>query len=490
MGTARQFPGKAAAAALASTAALLAAAPAPAEAADRPNILVIMADDLSPWALGAYGNTDHATPHIDRLAREGVMFRTAYCTPVCGPTRVLIMTGKYGHQTLHWNMGDRPGAPKTHDPPLDFIDDHKTFGNYLSDMGYRTTIAGKWQLVTPMGERIPAAGFHTHLMWRIGSREGFGMIERNAGGVGNAGSRYFHPSLTKDGVPWPSEPDQFGPDLFVDHLLETITADADSPWFAYYPMVLPHGPLGPTPDHPDLPYGSSPETFRAFVEYMDKMVGRLVDAIDETGQADNTLIIFTTDNGTDGGFQKNTPSEAGAHVPLIVRWPGVAPAGHVSDALVDFTDLFMTVLDAAGAVPDEGLHYYGMSMLPYFRGEVGDMREWIFSYLGQFRILRTRNWLLEYESPDYRGDFYFTGENRGGLHEYLEVTHYDHPKVLEARARFDEILAELPPPDLPASERMRFIRYLENYNGPGYDIRRAYPAEYREREGALAGGNR
>lgn len=446
----------------------------------RPNILLIMADDLSPDALGAYGNTEIRTPHLDALAAEGTIFRTCYTTPVCGPSRVQILTGRYATHTGHWNMGDRPGAPKTHDPPLDFTDTEITFATMLRDVGYRTTIAGKWQLVTPMGEKIDKAGFDTHKMWRIGFREGFSARQMSASGEGNPGSRYFHPSITLNGSPIRTQPSDFGPDLFVDFLLDTITADTDSPWLAYYPMVLPHGPLGPTPLEPDLPYENSPRTFRAFVEYMDHLVGRLVEGIESTGQLDNTLIIFTTDNGTDGGHMKNTPTEAGARVPLIMSWPGVIPKGHVSDALVDFTDLVATVVEAGGTTLPSDREYHGVSMMPYFRGETETIREWIFSYLGQYRILRTSDWLLEYESPDYRGDFYFTGNHREGVHQYLDVTNYDHPKVLEMHAKFDAILETLPGPDLPPSERMRFIRYLESYNGPDYDIKRTYPKEYRE----------
>jgi arylsulfatase A-like enzyme len=443
----------------------------------RPNVLVIMADDLSPGALSCYGSTDIQTPHIDALAERGVRFRTAYATPVCGPSRILIMTGRYATLTGQYNMGDRPGSPKVEDPRYDFTQTEITFGNILRDAGYRTTFAGKWQLVTPLAEKVKAAGFDEQLVWRIGFREGFGGRERTSTGEGNAGSRYFHPSLTRNGRPIATKPSDFGPDMFVEFLGETITADSDQPWLAYYPMVLPHGPLGPTPDHPDLPYGGTPETFKAAVEYMDKMVGRLVAAIDDSGQRDNTLIIFTTDNGTDGEG-KNTPSERGALVPFVISWPGVIPQGRVSDELTDLSDVLPTVVEAAGLPLPKDREISGRSLLPYLRGEAAEHRGWIFSCLGQFRILRTKRWLLEYESVDYRGDFYDCGDFRDDVSQYKNVTDSREPHVVEARAEFDRILKGLPPPDLPPSERMRFIEYLERYNGTRIDLKRTYPSEF------------
>lgn len=456
------------------TAALAAAGTA--AAAGPPNILLINADDLGPEWLGAHGGMRAETPRIDGLAERGMLFETCFTTPVSAPSRILILTGRYPDKTGWFNMGDRPGAPRARGETDDFTLTETTFGNILRDAGYRTSLAGKWQLVTPVEEKIPASGFDRFCIWQMRHTPGFGATQGEmVGSDAGVGSRYFHPSINRQGEILRTDPDEFGPDFFADFLVEQIRSDEPGPWHIYYPMVLPHGPLGPTPHHPDIDYGYNDETLAAAVEYMDFVVGRLLDAIEESGQADNTLVIFTADNGTDRRGLKNTPNEAGARVPFIASWPGVIPEGVRSRALVHHADVLPTLASAAGVALPEGLEIDGIDLMPVLRGEQSEAHPFLYSWLGQFRIVRTRDWLLEFESPDYHGDLYFCGDARDGVPHYLEVTHYDHPTVHAAWEEMRAILATLPDADLPVSERWRFLDYLEDYHGVDVDFTRTYP---------------
>lgn len=438
------------------------------------NIIFLMADDLGPAELGCYGNKIIKTPNIDRLAAGGMRFKTCYATPVCGPTRVLLMTGRYGFRTGHFNMGDRPGGPKSYEPALDFTETETTFADMLKNNGYATAIAGKWQLVPPSFDKIPGCGFDEHMSWKIVFDEEFGGREMTPGGPGKPGSRYFHPSIFHNGKAIKTKPTDFGPDMFTGFINDFIRENTkkNKPFVAYYSMVLPHRPIGPTPDHPDQPVENSYTSLKYNVEYIDKLVGRIVDTVNKTGQRDNTVIFFVGDNGTET-LGKNTPTEKGCRVPLIVNCPGLVKPGVVSDALVDFSDFMPTFAELGKAELPSDKEYDGKSLLPVLTGETSRHRDWIFSYMGQFRILRTDKWLLEEECEDFNGRFLYCGNDRTG-ENYKDVTDSNDPEAVSMRAKFDKILAKLPRPVLPASERARFIDYLDRYN-PDYNLSQAYP---------------
>ena len=327
----------------------------------RPNILVIMADDVGMENFGCYGSDVYQTPHIDRLAVTGIRFDHAHSQPICTPSRVQIMTGIYNNRNyVRFGLLDPEAI---------------TFGNVLRDAGYRTVVAGKWQL--DGGLEAPSRfGFDHYCLWQLVRRP----------------SRYPNPGLEIDGQLKDFKNGEFGPDLVTDYLGDFFEShrDRDEPFLAYYPMILPHWPFVPTPDHPDWdpemwrdatgePGGYRDQTYwDAFVRYTDKMVGKLVAKLEETGQRENTLILFTGDNGTfvnivsdfrgrpyRGG--KGMTTDNGTHVPFIASWPAVVRAGQSSDALVDFGDVMPTLLEAAGIAPPADLD--GVSLMPVFRDQ-------------------------------------------------------------------------------------------------------------------------
>ncbi|MCH5376890.1 MAG: sulfatase-like hydrolase/transferase, partial [Planctomycetes bacterium] len=173
-----------------------------AEAAEksRPNLILILADDLGAKELSCYGNREHQTPNLDRLARTGVQFATCYTTPICHSTRFEIMTGQYGHHNKVYQFAGRPGGPKP-DSPEEQIANHRTFAQVLKDAGYATALAGKWQLTGKVPTLIRETGFDEYLMWAYKNNlpEGVKHTGGWEGAVGGKTSRYWHPSLLKNG---------------------------------------------------------------------------------------------------------------------------------------------------------------------------------------------------------------------------------------------------------------------------------------------------
>ena len=347
-------------------------------AADRPNILLILADDVGRELIGSYGGRSYSTPNLDALARSGTRFETCYATPMCAPSRVELLTGRYSFRNYtewaHLN------------PSL------TTIAQLMRDSGYATGFAGKWQLGgwIRVGNRKPLivrAGFDEYLSYDAGR-----LLEDSRIGKGN---RFWGGTVYQDGKT--SRLEAYGPDTYSDYLVDFMRRHRDEPFFAFYAMTTMHRPFHPTPDHADAPDpGRAPpsawlgargksEHFASIMAYGDSMVGKLLNELKSLGIDDRTLVIFTSDNGTDNKVEAKTvrsryrdrtvgggkyfPTEMGASVPLIIRWPDRVRAGVVSDALVDLTDLLPTICVAAGvAIPSDG-GFDGHSLLPVLDGQ-------------------------------------------------------------------------------------------------------------------------
>jgi arylsulfatase A-like enzyme len=346
-----------------------------------------MVDDLGYEALGSYGGVSYKTPELDRLAKSGIRFTHAYASPLCSPSRVKIMTGRYNHRNYeNWGI-----LPKT----------EITFANLLHDAGYATFVTGKWQLkghtllwdseepcCLGLGQTPLEAGFDDYLLFYLDGK----------------GSRYADPLVWRKGEEAAVIQDGYGPDLFTNFMLDKIENQVAErparPFFAYYPMVLTHPPIVPTPDSTGWDgdrNAAAPGYFADMVAYTDKMVGRTIRKLDELGIRDNTLILFTADNGTprpitstmsDGTVvigEKARTTDGGTHVPFIASWPGAIEGGKVSDALIDLSDFLPSLVEIAKAKLPKDRVIDGRSFLPILRGEVEEVRDWIYTdYRPQF----------------------------------------------------------------------------------------------------------
>ncbi len=355
------------------------------DAGRRPNILLIYTDDQRFDSLSITGNPWIETPHLDRIAREGVLFQRAYVTTSrCCPGRVSMLTGKYAHVHGVWN----------NHPERDFLLDHRTVADVLQDAGYRTAWIGKWHLPNEGGG--PVRGFDHWV-----SYEGPGS--------------HFDQPLNVNGVLRTTE--GFQADRLTDLALEFLAGEreADQPFFLTLAFKNPHVPLTPAARHAgrlagqtiplpasagdpleSLPmfYGGlrrssrhsidDPQTFdedaRAYYELVlsiDENVGRVLAALKASGELQRTLVVATTDNGQllgeHGLQQKGLSYEPSIRVPLAMRLPGEIPAGTVTDQLVLNVDLLPTLLELAGASLPEGLQ--GASLTPLWRDPAAAWRQ-------------------------------------------------------------------------------------------------------------------
>lgn len=329
--------------------------------AERPNVLLIMADDIAYDNLGCYGSDYFKTPRLDELAKTGIKFNYCFSEPVCTSSRVKIMTGR--DNIRNYTQFGRLDPKEV------------TFGTMMKEAGYATAVAGKWQLHGNKGTLAPDCGFDTYCLWNY----------PNSGR-----NRYWNPSLVQNGKKVPVTKDSYGPDICTEFLVEFIEANKQRPFFAYYPMISVHSPFLPTPDSEDRNSKDAAKNYRDMVGYMDKCVGRLVDTLEQNGLRENTVIIFTTDNGTGRGLtypyrgesrkgEKAWPTDGGCHAPLIINCPGTVVEGVETDDIVDFSDVMPTLAEITSAeLPAVKLD--GRSFWPQCIGQTGNPREWIFQY--------------------------------------------------------------------------------------------------------------
>ncbi|MFP6896470.1 MAG: sulfatase-like hydrolase/transferase [Roseibacillus sp.] len=332
------------------------------------NVILIMADDSAADNYGCYGSSFFQSPRLDSLAKSGAKFNHCYSEPVCTPSRVKIMTGRDGIRNyVAFGTLDR---------------DETTFGTMMKKAGYATAVAGKWQLHGgERGSLAPDCGFDTYCLWNY---------------PGGGRSRYWNPSIMRDGKLLETTEKDYGPDIFTNFLIEFIEKNKERPFFAYYPMVLVHSPFPKTPDsNPGKEgtrnnKGEALRNFRDMTLYADKCVGKLVDTLEKNGLRERTVVIYTTDNGTGRSLtypfgneqrkgEKAYATDGGTHAPLIINCPGTVPAGTISNDLVDFSDMMATIAEITGAkLPAVELD--GRSFWPQCLGNKGNPRKWIFQY--------------------------------------------------------------------------------------------------------------
>ena len=389
-----------------------------------PNIVLIMADDLGAENLACYGNTVHATPHLDRMAREGALFNNAYASPVCTPTRAMIMTGLYPNRSgFLERLDSKADVNETNRLPVHL----KTFGHLFQEAGYATAIAGKWHLgnFQKHPDQPNSHGFDRHCLW---------VQYWN----GKRPSRYYGPQNWEDGKYVVHSKKVFGPDYYTQFLIDFINTShgKKQPFLAYFPMNLIHGPMVTPPGDQNEAEANYPENLGKkeringqMVHHMDKLVGRLLAKLDSLDITDNTLVIFTGDNGTSkslenrlGDFRlrggKRTMNEAGTRVPFIARWPGKIPAGK-RDAILSLMDVLPTLASVAGIPVEHEID--GMGLSHNLFDKPGKDREFFeMAFEGGCYFVRDKRFRLHEDGRFY--DIPVTGdESRYSMHEISDL---------------------------------------------------------------------
>lgn len=363
-------------------------------AAQRPNVILIMVDDFGYECVTANGGESYQTPNLDKLAASGLRFENCHVQPLCTPTRVQLMTGRYNVRN-YINFGT-------------LLRTETTFGHLMKNAGYATGICGKWQLGGEL-DSPQHFGFDEACLWQQTRRP----------------PRYANPGLEYNGVEKDFTHGEYGPTLVNDFALSFIAKNQEKPFFLYYPMILTHNPFQPTPDSPDWDptissenKQQSPKHFADMTAYMDKMVGHVVTKLDELHLRDNTLLIVLGDNGTNTGITskfkgadykggKGSTTANGTHVPLIVSWPAMMKKGRVSTDLISSTDFLPTICAAAGMKVPENVD--GVSFLPQLKGEAGTPRDWLYTWYSprQSQDMTVKEYAFDQRFKLYRsGKFY------------------------------------------------------------------------------------
>ncbi len=346
----------------------------------KPNIIYILADDLGIGDVSCYGSDNNKTPIIDKLAQGGIRFTHGYTAPLCGPSRAMILTGRYPFRTGAVNQ-DMVEQIKPENEVL--------IPSVLKTAGYTSAMVGKW---SQFGLTPKDFGFDDYITFQ-GSGDYWATEKKKSENYIENGVNKKLDTLT------------YMPDLMHQHVVDFITINKDKPFFLYYSMVHVHALIQRTPDSKP---GS--DLYADNTAYMDKLVGKLLSTLDDLKLRENTLIVFMGDNGTASQYaergsiggkalsgKKGSMLECGSLVPTIANWPGVIEAGKVDDLLIDSSDILPTFADLAGAKLPTNKVIDGRSFLPQLMGKKGNPREWIFIELGNKWYVRNAKWKLNRE---------------------------------------------------------------------------------------------
>ncbi|MCL3779532.1 arylsulfatase A [Prolixibacteraceae bacterium JC049] len=403
----------------------------------RPNIILIMADDMGYECLSCNGSVSYKTPNLDRFAENGARFTKCISQPLCTPSRVKIMTGRYNYRN-YCDFG--------------YLDiKEKTFGNILQEEGYRTAVVGKWQL-NGLGtkregwednQRPAHFGFDEYCLWQLTKPR-------------KQGERYANPLIEQNGKVLTGLEKQYGPDIFSNYVLNFIERNKEQPFFIYYPMVLVHDPFVATPDSEGWEvkrnrFKNNKKYFKDMVEYTDKIIGQIVQKLKDEGIWENTILMFTGDNGTNisitsetvnGAYKggKGTTPDAGTHVPFVASWPAQIKEGFVYDELVEFSDFLPTIAQAGEAKVPTNID--GKSFLNVLRRNKHKDRETVLVHYDPMKRMRP---------PRYPGRFvrtkqyklYHDGRFFNLEKDKLEQTPLDEQKLTSKEKQIKQELEQL-----------------------------------------------
>jgi arylsulfatase A-like enzyme len=442
---------------------------AAAPAQSQPNIVFILLDNVGQEWFGCYGSEENCTPNIDALARSGVRVENCYTPPVCGPSRIVLLTGRYPHSTgfrLHHDAALYSGGGL--DPQREIV-----FPRLLRDAGFSTAITGKWQInnLYDQPDILRQHGFDKYLVWpgsidfNVGDRQRFDDIVRRQSYDEAVAfnqyieSRYWDPVFLNQGRREVLR-DRFGPDVSQEFAIDFLRQHRDRPFFLYLPMVLTHGqtfsaPAVPTPQNrsADRPLQ---DMFADMLRYADKLVGNLVAELDRLGLRENTILFVASDNGTEHRFQARCKgrvvpgdlyslSEAGGNVVLIVNSPRLVPGGRTLP-LADFSDIYPTICELTGVPLSPQHRPDGHSCAPYLLGKPGAKppRDWILNEYHETRVVRDTRFKLYSD-----GRFFDANSDPAEQHDLANST---DPAAIAANERLKKVLASLPrdtPPPFP-----------------------------------------
>lgn len=354
-------------------------------AADRPNIVIILADDLGYGDLSCYGHPKFKTPRIDRMAAEGAKL-TQFNTPApfCAPTRASLMTGRYPFRCGLTQNPAPDGGPEA--DALRLPASEITLAQVLKSAGYATGMVGKWHLGHKPGALPTERGFDEY--------------------YGIPYSNDMRPVQVLEGTKLAEYPvvQTTLTTRYASRAAEFIARHKAKPFFLYFAEAMPHKPLAASEKNYKM---SGTGLYGDALADLDDSVGAVLDALREHGVDNNTLVLFTSDNGatfggSTGGLRgiKGSSYEGGYRVPMVARWPGKIPAGHVSDQPAVMMDLFATALAVSQARMPDNRVLDGRDLMPVFTSDAKSPHDFIFGHLNsKLATIRDARWKLHVLKP-------------------------------------------------------------------------------------------
>lgn len=387
----------------------------------KPNIVFILADDLGIGNVSAYGADNFKTPNIDALAKSGMRFERCFSAPVCGPSRALLMTGRYGFRT--GMTGNDKESAKIMAAATEIM-----MPKVLKPAGYVTGQIGKWSQV-PL--EPSDWGFDEYLRFQA------------SGDYWNTQERAKN--YTVNGKQVPLADGVYLPDKMHEFAVDFINRHKDEPFYLYYPMSHVHSDILPTPDSAP----GSKDLFMDNINYMDKLVGKLMGELDRLKLRENTIVFFVGDNGVIPGEgdrstirgrrisgAKGTMLEGGSLVPSIASWPGTISADKFTSNLTDFSDFFPTITELAGGKLPDGVTIDGKSFATTLKGKAGTPRDSIFVQLGRQWYARESDWKLNQSNE------LFDMKDAPFVEKAIGLDSTD-PEAIAARGRLQAVLRKL-----------------------------------------------
>ncbi len=429
-------------------------------AADRPNLIYIMADDLGYGDLGCYGQQRIKTPCLDRMAAEGLRFTDHYAgNTVCAPSRCSLMTGVHsGHAYVRGNKEIKPMGQ------LPLPETAVTVAGLLKKAGYQTALIGKWGLGGPGSTGHPNQQGFDYFFGYLCQRHAHNyypeFLFRNSEQVPLTNKV---PQPREDGAGVATERNDYSHDFFVAEAMQFLEENKDRPFFLYLTMTIPHAnneagnngmevpSLG---DYAGLDWPEPQKGHAAMISRMDGDIGLLLQRLQALGIDQQTLVLFTSDNGPhrEGGNNpdfndsngplrgiKRDMYDGGIRVPLIARWPGRVEAGTTTDHVSAFWDFLPTACELSGIQPPQGLD--GISYLPTLLGKPGEQKqhEYLYWECQNLRAVRLGKWKAVQRSPKDKLELY---DLRGDLGETSDIADANPEVVKKAQAAFDEAHTE------------------------------------------------
>jgi arylsulfatase A-like enzyme len=389
-----------------------------AAAQTRPNIIYIMADDLGYADLSGYGRKDYTTPNLDELAKQGVRFINAYAAaPLCTPSRASFMTGRYPARTP---VGLRE--------PLDWINkdssvgltpDQTSIATLLKKNNYETYLVGKWHLGFAPAFSPRKNGFDEFFGFHGGAIDYISHTDPQ-------GNNDLYENEK------PVKVKGYMTDILLEKAIDIISRHHDNPFFLSLMFNAPHWPwqgpgdkVYPAGDD-NWKKGGSPAIFAAMMKSLDDAIGTIIKTLDDAGLSNNTVVIFTSDNGGErfssmGKFSGGKPilKEGGIRVPAIIRWPGIIPAGSTTEQAAITMDWSATILALANTKPDKKFPLDGINLMPFITGmkrPVSRTFYWRVSQRNQQKAMRDGFWkFLKDENGEYLFDLFYDGAEKNDL---------------------------------------------------------------------------